>query len=337
MPKLMQMHMHRWIKSLIASAVLIAAGSTQAQTVAATSAGYPNRPVKIIVAFPAGGGTDIAARILAPKLGERWGQQVVIENRGGASGVIGTELAARAAPDGYTLFMGTLGNFSVNQHLIPKMAVDPVKDFAPITKVVDVHFVLLAHPALAANNVRELLAMAKSKPGQLTHSSSGAGGAPHLGAELFKRMGGVEMTHIPYKGSAPSMQDVIGGQVSITFDSLLQALPFIRDNRLKALAVLGPSRSPQLPDVPTVSESGLPGYDLTNWFGLAAPTGTPREINNKIYTDAAAVLQGQEVRERFFAMAATSAGTTPEQFGALIREDSAKWAKLIKEAGIKAD
>ena len=326
--------MQRWIKWIAGGMALAAVSNVFAQSPAAS---FPNRPVKIIVAFPAGGGTDIAARILAPKLGERLGQQVVIENRGGASGVIGTELAARAAPDGYTLFMGTLGNFSVNQHLIAKLAVDPVKDFAPITKVVDVHFVLLAHPSLPANNVRELLALAKAKPGQLTHSSSGAGGAPHLGAELFKRMGGVDMTHIPYKGSAPSMQDVMGGQVSITFDSLLQALPFIRDGRLKALAVLGPVRSPQLPDVPTVAESGLPGYDLTNWFGLAAPAGTPKEIINKIYTDAAAVLQGQEVRERFSAMAATAAGTTPEQFGALIREDSAKWARLIKEAGIKAD
>ena len=326
--------MQRWIKWIAGSMALAAVSHVFAQSPAAS---FPNRPVKIIVAFPAGGGTDIAARILAPKLGERLGQQVVIENRGGASGVIGTELAARAAPDGYTLFMGTLGNFSVNQHLIAKLAVDPVKDFAPITKVVDVHFVLLAHPSLPANNVRELLALAKAKPGQLTHSSSGAGGAPHLGAELFKRMGGVDMTHIPYKGSAPSMQDVMGGQVSITFDSLLQALPFIRDGRLKALAVLGPARSPQLPDVPTVAESGLPGYDLTNWFGLAAPAGTPKEIINKIYTDAAAVLQGQEVRERFSAMAATAAGTTPEQFGTLIREDSAKWARLIKEAGIKAD
>ena len=326
--------MQRWIKWIAGGMALAAVSNVFAQSPAAS---FPNRPVKIIVAFPAGGGTDIAARILAPKLGERLGQQVVIENRGGASGVIGTELAARAAPDGYTLFMGTLGNFSVNQHLIAKLAVDPVKDFAPITKVVDVHFVLLAHPSLPANNVRELLALAKAKPGQLTHSSSGAGGAPHLGAELFKRMGGVDMTHIPYKGSAPSMQDVIGGQVSITFDSLLQALPFIRDGRLKALAVLGPARSPQLPDVPTVAESGLPGYDLTNWFGLAAPAGTPKEIINKIYTDAAAVLQGQEVRERFSAMAATAAGTTPEQFGTLIREDSAKWARLIKEAGIKAD
>lgn len=303
----------------------------------AQSGAYPVRPVKIIVAFPAGGGTDIAARILGQRLAEAWGQQVVVENRGGASGMIGTELAARAVPDGYTLFMGTLGNFSVNQHLFPKMTVDPVRDFAPISQVVDVHFVLLAHPALPANNVRELIALAKARPGQITHASSGAGGAPHLAAELFKRMAGVDMTHVPYKGSAPSMQDVMGGQVSITFDSLLQALPFIRDGRLKALAVLGPGRAPQLPDVPTVAESGLPGYQLTNWFGLAAPAGTPRDITARIHADVVKVLQQGEARERLTGMAATVVGSSPEQFGALIREDSAKWARLIREAGIKAD
>ena len=312
-----------------------AAGSTAAATI--KPGAFPQRPVKIIVAFPAGGGTDIAARVLAPKLAEAWGQQVIVENRAGASGVIGTEAAARAAPDGYTLFMGTLGNFSVNQHLFPKMTVDPVRDFAPITQVVDVHFVLLAHPGLVASNVRELIALAKAKPGQLNHSSSGAGGAPHLAAELFKRMAGIEMTHIPYKGSAPSMQDVMGGQVSMTFDSLLQALPFIREGRLRALAVLGSARSAQLPEVPTVAESGLPGYELTNWFGLAAPVGTPKEIVAQIHADAARALLAAETRTRLTNMAASVSGTTPEQFAGRIRDDSAKWAKLIKDAGIKAD
>ena len=330
--------MRSWIGGLAAVCAVLSMTQTWAQAPAgAKPAAFPNRPVKIIVAFPAGGGTDIAARVLAPKLSEIWGQQVIVENRAGASGVIGTEAAARAAPDGYTLFMGTLGNYRVNQHLFPKMTVDPVRDFAPITQVVDVHFVLLAHPALPASNVRELIALAKAKPGFYTHASSGAGGAPHLAAELFKRMAGIDMTHIPYKGSAPSMQDVMGGQVSITFDSLLQALPFIRDGRLKALAVLGDTRSAQLPDVPTVSESGLPGYELTNWFGLAAPAGTPRETVAQIYADAARVLQGADVKGRLTGMAASVSGSSPEQFAARIRDDSAKWAKLIKEAGIKAD
>ena len=332
--------MAAWIRKVFVfvCAACVVADSAWAQAQPAGAApGFPNKPVKIIVAFPPGGGTDIAARILAQKLTETWGQQIIVDNRGGASGAIGIEAAARAAPDGYTLFVGTLGNFAVNQHLFPKMTVDPVRDFAPITQIVDVHFVLLAHPGLPAGNVRELIALAKSRPGQLTYSSSGAGGAPHLAAELFKRMAGVDLVHVPYKGSAPSMQDLMGGQVSVTFDSLLQALPFIRDNRLKALAVLGKSRSPQLPDTPTVAESGLPGYELTNWFGMAAPAGTPKEIVTKIYADSARALQGQEAKDKFAAMAATAVGSTPEQFGALIRDDSAKWAKLIKEAGIKAD
>ncbi len=327
---------------LAAAAALCVAGAASAQSPAAAAAGtkpgaFPQRPVKIIVAFPAGGGTDITARVLAPKLSELWGQQVIVENRAGASGVIGTEAAARSAADGYTLFMGTLGNYSVNQHLFPKMTVDPVRDFAPITQVADVHFVLIAHPALAANNVRELIALAKSRPGQLNHSSSGAGGAPHLAAELFKRMAGVDMVHIPYKGSAPGMQDLIGGQVSMTFDSLLQALPLIREGRIKALAVLGSARSAQLPGVPTVAESGLPGYELTNWFGLSAPAGTPKEIVAQLHADVTRVLQGADVNGRLTGMAASVVGNTPEQFAETIRADSAKWARLIKEVGIKAD
>ncbi len=298
---------------------------------------FPNRPLRIIVAFPPGGGTDIVARLVGQRLAELWGQQVLVENRAGASGVIGTEMAARAAPDGYTLFMGTLGNLAVNQHLYPKMAVDPLTAFVPITQVVDVHFVLLAHPAVPAKNVTELLALARSKPGQLTYSSSGAGGAPHLAAELFKRLGGVDIAHIPYKGSAPSMQDVMGGQVSITFDSQIQALPFIKDGRLKALAVLGKSRSAQLPDVPTVAESGLPGYELTNWFGLVAPAGTPRDVLDKISADVARVLENPDLRARIAAMSATVVGNTPEQFGATLRADAAKWGRIVRETNMRAD
>ena len=327
-------------RALLLAVLTCAAGIGWAQSpaIGGTKPGaFPQRPVRMIVAFPAGGGADIAARVLAPKLAEIWGQQVIVENRAGASGMIGTEAAARSVPDGYTVFLGTLGNLSVNPHLFPKMTVDPLRDFAPITQVIDVHFVLIAHPGLAANNVRDLIALAKAMPGQLTHSSSGAGGAPHLAAELFKRMAGVDMVHVPYKGSAPSIQDVIGGQVSMTFDSLLQALPLIRDGRLKAIAVLGASRSMQLPEVPTVAESGLPGYELTNWFGLVAPAGTPRDIVAQIQADTLRVLQGADTKARLTSMAAGVSGTTPEQFAARIRDDSATWARLIKEAGIKAD
>jgi len=310
-------------------ALLAAATSALAQT-------FPAKPVRIVVAFPPGGGTDIVARLLAPKLTEAWAQQVIVDNRAGASGVIGTEFAARSAPDGHTLFMGTLGNLAVNPHLIAKMPVDPLRDFAPVTQVVAVHFVMVAHPSLPARNVDELIALARSRPGEINYSSSGPGGAPHLAGELFKSMAKVSLVHVPYKGSSPSFQDLLGGQVSLTFDSLVQALPYIRDKRLIALAVLGAARSPLLPEVPTVAES-LPGYELTNWFGLVAPAAVPRAIVGRIHADVIKVLQDPGVSEKLTAMGATAVGNTPEQFGAAMRADSEKWAKLIREANIRAE
>ena len=297
---------------------------------------FPAKPVRIVVAFPAGGGVDIVARLLAPKLAEAWGQQVIVDNRAGASGVIGTEFAARSAPDGHTLLMGTLGNLSVNPHLIAKMPVDPLRDFAPITQVVAVHFVLVAHPSLPARNITELITLARSRPGEINYSSSGPGGAPHLAGELFKSIAKVNLVHVPYKGSAPSFQDLLGGQVSLTFDSLVQALPYVRDKRLNALAVLGAARSPLLPEVPTVAES-LPSYELTNWFGLVAPAAAPRAIVGKVHADVVKVLQDAGVSEKLSAMGATAVGNTPEQFGAMMRADSEKWGRLIRETNIRAE
>ena len=297
---------------------------------------FPAKPVRLVVAFPAGGGVDIVARLLSPKLAEAWGQQVIVDNRAGASGVIGTEFAARSAPDGHTLFIGTLGNLAVNPHLFAKMPVDPLRDFAPITQVVAVHFVLVAHPSLPARDVPELIALARSRPGQLNYSSSGPGGAPHLAGELFKSMAKVNLVHVPYKGSAPSFQDLLGAQVSLTFDSLVQALPYIRDGRLRALAVLGSTRTPLLPDVPTVAES-LPGYELTNWFGLVAPAAVPRAVIARIHADVVRVLQDAGVSAKLSAMGATAVVNTPEQFGAVLRADSEKWGTLIREAHIRAE
>ena len=314
----------------IAALLAVATGaSALAQT-------FPAKPVRIVVAFPAGGGTDIVARLLAPKLTELWGQQVLVDNRAGASGVIGTEFAARSAPDGHTLFLGTLGNLAVNPHLIEKMPVDPLRDFAPVTQVVAVHFVMVAHPSLPARNVDELIALARSRPGEINYSSSGPGGAPHLAGELFKSMAKVNLVHVPYKGSAPSFQDLLGGQVSLTCDSLVQALPYIRDKRLVALAVLGATRSPLLPGVPTVAES-LPGYELTNWFGLVAPAAVPGAIIARIHADVVKVLQDAGIAERLSAMGATAVGNTPEQFGTAMRADSEKWGRLIREANIRAE
>jgi tripartite-type tricarboxylate transporter receptor subunit TctC len=312
------------MKTLLA--LLLLAGSAHA---------FPTKPVRIIVAFPPGGGTDIVARLIAPKLGDAWGQPVIVENRAGAAGVIGTDAAAKAEPDGHTLFMATMGNMTANQHLYSNMTVDPLRAFAPITKVVDVHFVFMANPSLPANNVQELIALAKRKPGEIAYSSSGAGGAPHLAMELFKRQAGIDLAHVPYKGSAPSITDLMGGRVMLTMDSLVQSLPHIKAGRLKALAVLGPKRSALLPEVPTVAESGLPGYALTNWFGLLAPAATPAERIAKLHADVVAVLRDDEIQKKIAALGADVVGNSPQEFGAAMRAESAQWAEIIKAVGIK--
>jgi len=321
----------------LARLVLATVGAFAATVAAAQVAEpFPSRPVRIIVAFPPGGGTDIVARVLGQKLSEGWGQPVVVENRAGAAGIVGTEAAAKSPADGYTLFMGTLGNLAVNQHLYPKMTVNPQRDFAPLTQVVAVNFVMVAHPSLAANGVPELIALAAARPGQINYASSGAGGAPHLAAELFQSMAKVKMVHVAYKGSGPSFNDLLAGQVSLTCDSLVQALPYIRAGRLKALAVLGPRRTPLLPDVPTVAET-VPGFELTNWFGLVVPAGTPPDRIAKLYADIARALPQKEVGEKFIEMGADPVGSTPGEFGAFMKAESAKWARLIKEADIRAE
>lgn len=302
----------------------------------AAAQSFPTKPVRIIVAFPAGGGTDIVARVLGQKLSEYWGQQVLVDNRAGASGTIGTEFAAKAPADGYTMFMGTMGNLAVNKHLFPKMAVHPAKDFAALSQVVAVHFVMVAHPSVPAKNVKEVIGLARRQPGQLTYGSSGPGGAPHLAGELLNKMAGIDIAHIPYKGSAIVMQDLLGGQIMFSFDSLLQYLPQIKSGKVKAIGMLGQMRSPTLPDVPTLAESGVPGYDLTNWFGLVLPGGTSPELVRRIHADVQKALAVPEVRGKLTAMGSTVVGSAPEQFATYMRDESAKWARLIAEANIKA-
>jgi tripartite-type tricarboxylate transporter receptor subunit TctC len=298
---------------------------------------FPTKPVKIIVAFPPGGGTDIVARLLASRLGEAWGQAVIVENRAGASGTVGTEAAARAEADGHTLFMATMGNMTANQHLYPKMTVDPLRAFAPITKVVDVHFVFLANPALPAKGVHELIELAKKRPGEIAYSSSGPGGAPHLAMELFKRRAGVDLQHVPYKGSGPSFNDLIGGRVMLTMDSLVQSLPHIRAGRLKALAVLGPRRTALLPEVPTIAESGLPGYALANWFGLLAPAATPKQVLVQLSGDVLKILKQEDLQKKIADLGADVVGNSAEEFRAAMRAESAQWAEVIKAAGIRVE
>jgi len=316
---------------------VIAGGVLAVLSCVATAQNFPNKPVRIVVPFPPGGGVDIVARVVGPRLAAQYGQQVIVENRAGAAGIIGTEFTARSAPDGYTWAIATLGNLAANKHLYSKMTVDPLKDLAPVTQVVDVHFVMVAHPSLPVRNVRQLIALAKSRPGDIVYASSGAGGAPHLGGELFNRLAGVNIRHVPYKGSGPSFADLLGGHVQLTYDSMLQALPYIRDKKLVALGILGPKRVAALPDLPTIAEQGVSGYALTNWFGLVVPAATPKDLVSRIHGDFTKTLQEKEIRDKIVGMGADVVGNTPEQFGKFWREESDKWAKVIKEAGIRAE
>ena len=318
------------ILGLLKSAIV----TTLCMATAVWSQTYPDKPVTLVVGFPAGGGTDIVARKVAMPLGQGWNQPVVIDNKGGAAGTIATTQVARAAPNGYTIFMATMGNMTINQHLYP-MPIDPVKDLTPITNVVGVNFVLVTRPNLGVNTVEELVAMARKSPGALNYSSSGIGGAPHLAVELLSHMSGTRFTHVVYKGSAPSIADLLSGQVDFTMDSLVQVLPLIKSGKLKALAVLGSKRSALLPQVPTVSESGVPGYEFTNWFGLVAPAQTPRPILQKIHADVSKVLQTAELRAELESMGAEVINNTPEQFAEQMRTDNQKWGEVIRKANIK--
>jgi len=297
---------------------------------------YPSKPVRIIVAFPPGGGVDIVARTMGPRLSEALGQPVVVDNRAGAAGIVGTDLAAKSPADGHTVFIGTLGNLSVNPLLYAKLPFDVGRDFAPLTLVVSVTFVLYVHPSLPVKTVKDLIALTRSRPGQINYASSGNGGAPHLAAELFNSMVGVKMVHVPYKGSGLSFIDLLGGQVPLTFDSMVQGLQYVKSGRLRAVAVLGPKRSPVLPEVPTVGET-LPGYEVVNWFGMVVPAATPRDIVTRLNAEVVKVLRMPEIRERLLASGAEPMGNTPEEFGAFMKSEAVKWARVIKDANIRAD
>jgi tripartite-type tricarboxylate transporter receptor subunit TctC len=270
-----------------------------------------------------------------PKLAESLGQQVIVDNRAGAAGIVGTEIAAKAPPDGHTWFIGTLGNLAANPMLYSKLPFDIARDFAPITHVVDVWFILIAHPSLPVKSVKELIALAKARPGQLNYSSSGAGGGPHLAVELLNSMAGTKMTHIPYKGSGPGMTDLLAGQVQLTIDSVVQSLPYVKAGKLRALAITGAKRTPLLPEVPIVGET-LRGYDVTNWFGLVVPVATPPEIRARIHAEVVKVLLAPDIKERLLSMGAEPVANTPEAFGAFLKAETAKWGKVIRDADIKA-
>ena len=318
------------VGALLAFSALAAAPMAGAQA-------YPAKPIRIVVPFPPGGATDILARAVAQKLTDAWGQAVVVDNRPGAGGNIGSEIVAKAAPDGYTLEMGTVGTHAINASLYAKMPYDHVKDFAPVILVAGVPNVLVVNPSLPVSSVQELIAYAKANPGKLNFASSGNGTSIHLAGELFKVMAGVQMTHIPYKGSAPALQDLIGGQVQLMFDNLPPSLPHIKAGKLRALAVTSATRSSALPDTPTIAESGLPGFEASSWFGVLAPAGTPPAIIAKLNAEIAAWLASPEAKEKMLALGANIGGGSPEDFARHIAAETAKWQKVVKASGAKVD
>jgi tripartite-type tricarboxylate transporter receptor subunit TctC len=304
---------------------------------AASAQTYPTRPIRLVVPFPAGGTTDILARAVAQKLTDAWGQSVVVDNRPGAGGNIGSELVAKAAPDGYTLLMGTVGTHAINPSLYSHMPYDHVKDFAPVILVAGVPNVLVVNPSLPVNSVQELIAYAKANPGKLNFASSGSGTSIHLSGELFKVLTGVQITHVPYKGSAPALTDLMGGQVQLMFDNLPSSLGFIKAGKLRALAVTSTARAAALPDVPTMQEAGVPGFEASSWFGVLAPAGTPRDIVTKLDAEIAKWLATSEAREKLAAQGAIAAGGSPEDFARHIAAETTKWAKVVKASGAKVD
>ena len=297
---------------------------------------FPTKPIRLIVPFAAGGTTDILGRVAAAELSKAFGSQAIVENRSGAGGNIGAEVVAKAAPDGYTLLVCTVGTHGINQALYNKLPFDPIKDFEPVTLLATVPNVLVVHPAVKANNVSELIALAREKPGKLNYASSGNGTSIHLSAELFKSMTRTFMTHIPYRGSAPAITDLMGGQADLMFDNLPTALPFIKSGKLRALGVTTTKSSVALPGVPPIADT-LPGYEASSWFGIVAPAGTPKDIVQKINQALVRALQSPEVRERLINQGAEPVGNTPEQFGDYIKAELLKWSKVVKASGAKVD
>ena len=316
--------------SLTTGASLVAAADAAAQ-------GFPSRPVRLVVPFPPGGPLDIVGRAIAQKLGEAWGQSVVVDNRPGAGGNIGAELVAKSAPDGYTVLMGALSTHAVNPSLYAKMPYDAVKDFAPITLVAITPNVLVVNASLPVNSAREFVAYAKANSGKLAFGSGSNGSAGHLAGELFKVETATDIVHVPYKGGAPAMQALLAGDTQFMFDNLANATPQVKAGKLKALAVTTAQRSKLAPELPTMAEAGLPGFDIATWFGLLAPAGTPPEVIAKWNAEVTKILNSPEMRERLTAQGAEPAPTTPDAFAAFIRSEIPKYARIVKASGAKVD
>lgn len=319
--------MKRMAKLIAATALVLQAGAVMAQS-------YPSRPITIVLGFPPGGAIDIIARQIAPKMSADLGQPVVVENKPGAGGVIGMQSVARAEPDGYTAFMGTMGNFSITPVLNKDLPYNVQKDFSPITQVASSGFVLYVNTQLPVKNVAELIAYAKANPDKMNFSSSGNGGLPHMAAEMFNSAAGVKMTHVPYKGSAPSIQDLMAGQVQLTFEAVAIGLPHVQAGKLRALATTGSQRLSVLPDVPIVAET-IQGFSVTNWFGMAAPANTPADRINRLQKAVADALKQSDVKQKLAQLGVDPVADSPNQFGAFIQSETNRWAKVIQDANIK--
>ena len=317
------------LRAWTGGALLLCAMGVQGQS-------FPVKPVRIIVGFPPGGATDVAARAVAQKLTEGFGQQVIVDNRPGAASNIGAEVAARAAADGYTMFMGSV-SLSINPTLYSKLAYDPLRDLAAVAYVANTPFLLVTHPSMPVKNVKDLIAFTKARPREVNFATAGAGSGAHLFVELFRSLAGVEMTSVHYKGAAPATTDVLAGQVPVLFDNILTLYPLVKSGRLRGLGVSTAQRSALAPEIPTVAEAGVPGYDANAWFGLFVPTATPKDIVARLNAEINKALQTPDMRERLRALGATPGSGTPDQFAAIFREEVAKWAKVVRSAGVRVD
>jgi tripartite-type tricarboxylate transporter receptor subunit TctC len=327
------MKLNVFARTGISAALITAAGTLAAPALAVE---YPTKPIRLIVGFAPGGGTDTTARAIAVKLTDILGQQIIIDNRPGAAGNIAAEIVSKASPDGYTILMGTIAALAINPSLYTtKLPFDSIKDFAPIIQAVDSTNILSLHPSVAASSVKELIALAKAK--SLNYGSSGVGGTGHLAGELFNTMAGVKMTHVPYKGGGPAMIDLIGGQVQLVFATAASAVTQIKSGKIKGIAVTTAKRSALMPDLPTISEAGLPGFDANNWYGVLAPAKTPRPIINRLNSEITKVLAMPDVKNFLFNQGLDPAPGTPEQFGTYIKSEMTKWAKVVKDSGAKAN
>lgn len=321
--------MHRHLYSIAAALLPIVTAAHAAER-------YPSHPIRMIVPFPAGGATDVLARIVGQKLSERLGQNIVIDNRTGASGNVGSEIAARAAPNGYTLIMGNVSSHAINASVF-KLPYDPVRDFAPVTVVAVVTNVLVVHPSFQSKSVKELIDMARAAPGRIDYASAGNGSPAHLAAELFKMMAGVDLNHVPFNGNAPATTSLLGGQVALMFNAMPAAMPHVKSGKLRALAVTSATRSRAAPQLPTIAESGLPGYEVTAWNGILAPAGTPKAIIERLYKEIVAVLREPDLAARYESLGAEPLGNTPQQFAALIATDVRKYGEVARAAKLKID